>query len=52
MMRPMAATSTFTAGPSAVSPFRAPGAVLLISCYELGHQLHDITSPAAFPGTA
>ncbi|HEX9703848.1 MAG TPA: CUAEP/CCAEP-tail radical SAM protein [Gemmatimonadales bacterium] len=27
---------------------RDPGAVLLVSCYELGHQPHGVTLPAAF----
>jgi len=30
------------------SSLRAPGAILLVSCYELGHQPHGISSPAAF----
>lgn len=30
------------------SSWRRPGAVLLVSCYELGHQPHGITLPKAF----
>jgi len=47
-MRPMTATSTLSARPGAVSPLRAPGAILLVSCYELGHAPLGVASPAAF----
>ena len=30
------------------SAWRRPGAVLLVSCYELGHQPHGVTLPKAF----
>ena len=40
---PSASPSSYTE-----SSLRAPGAILLVSCYELGHQPHGITSPAAF----
>jgi len=32
----------------AVPGLRAPGSILLVSCYELGHQPHGIAMPAAF----
>jgi radical SAM superfamily enzyme YgiQ (UPF0313 family) len=46
-MRSMSVAS-LPAHPATVSPFRAPGAILLVSCYELGHQPLGIASPAAF----
>ncbi len=47
-MHRMAATPTLSERPATVSPLRAPGAILLVSCYELGHQPLGIASPAAF----
>lgn len=34
--------------PLTAPDFRRPGATLLISCYELGHQPRSVSSPAAF----
>jgi hypothetical protein len=33
---------------SAAASLRAPGTILLVSCYELGHQPHGVAMPAAF----
>jgi len=47
-MRTMTAPSTLSAHPGTVSPLRATGAILLVSCYELGHLPLGVASPAAF----
>jgi radical SAM superfamily enzyme YgiQ (UPF0313 family) len=39
---------TRPADPSAARSLRARGGILLVSCYELGHQPHGVTMPAAF----
>ncbi len=44
----MTLPSTRSPRPLAPSSLRAPGTILLVSCYELGHQPLGIASPAAF----
>lgn len=44
----MTAILPHTNAPTAPDAMRAPGAVLLVSCYELGHQPVNLASPLAF----
>ncbi len=47
-MRDMPVSPLPAPPPAAARALRSPGAVLLVSCYELGHQPHGIALPAAF----
>ena len=44
----MLSAPTRSRPPAAARSLRAPGAILLVACYELGHQPHGASLPAAF----